>query len=84
MPVAHWPLAGYERWLDSIAHISVVTRPRRGHGHGAAAVALAAEHSTNQVLLPQFRTLKANRPSMRIAEKLGFQQYGFSVYVKLR
>jgi RimJ/RimL family protein N-acetyltransferase len=27
--------------------------------------------------------LKSNRPSMRLAEKLGFQEYGFSVYVRL-
>jgi GNAT superfamily N-acetyltransferase len=78
-------LAGYERWLDSIAHISVVTRhDRRGQGYGAAAVALAAEHSLSKGLLPQYRTLKSNRPSMRLAEKLGFEEYGFSVYVKLR
>jgi GNAT superfamily N-acetyltransferase len=78
-------LAGYERWLDSIAHISVVTRDdRRGQGHGAAAVALAAEHSSSEGLLPQYRTLKSNRPSMRLAQRLGFEQYGLSVYVKLK
>jgi GNAT superfamily N-acetyltransferase len=76
-------LAGYERWRDSIAHISIVTRrDRRGQGHGAAAVALAAEHASSKGLLPQYRTLKANRPSMQIAEKLGFEPYGCSVYVK--
>jgi GNAT superfamily N-acetyltransferase len=78
-------MAGYERWLDRIAHISIVTRPdRRGHGHGAAAVALAAEHGLSHGLLPQYRTLKSNLPSMRVAERLGFEPYGFSVYVKLR
>ena len=78
-------LAGYEVWLDTIAHISIVSVPtRRGRGHGAAAVALAAEHALRAGLLPQYRTLKANGPSVRLAEKLGFQEYGFSTYVKLR
>jgi RimJ/RimL family protein N-acetyltransferase len=77
-------IAGFERWQDKIAHISIVTaRDRQARGHGAAAVALAAQHALNKRLLPQYRTLKSNGPSMRLAEKLGFQGYGFSVYVRL-
>jgi hypothetical protein len=77
-------IASFETWQDNIAHISIVTaRHCRGRGHGAAAVALAAEHALNSGLIPQYRTLKSNTPSMRIAQKLGFEEYGFSVYVKL-
>ena len=77
-------MAGYEVWGERIAHISVVTAPaRRARGHGGHAVAQAAEHALRAGLLPQYRTLLSNRPSMRLAERLGFECYGFSVYVKL-
>lgn len=36
-----------------------------------------------ELLLPQYRTLRANSPSMKIAQRLGFDEYGFSVYVRL-
>ena len=76
-------MAGYERW-GQIAHISIVSAPhRRSQGHGAAAVLAAAEHALNAGLVPQYRTLKTNGPSMRVAERLGFQEYGVSMYVKV-
>lgn len=76
-------LAGYETW-GRIAHISIVSGPdRRSQGYGAAAVLAAAEHALQAGLVPQYRTLKANKPSMRLAEGLGFQEYGVSVYVKV-
>jgi GNAT superfamily N-acetyltransferase len=78
-------LSGYKVWNDSIAHISIVTHPLyRGRGHGRAAVALAAQHALAAGLLPQYRTLQQNAPSMSIAKRLGFIEYGFSVYVRLR
>lgn len=78
-------LAGYKVWNDSIAHISVVTHPlHRGRGFGRAVVALAAQHALGAGLLPQYRTLRQNTPSMNIARRLGFVEYGFSVYVRFR
>src|SRR5688572_11737063 len=78
-------LSGYKVWNDSIAHISIVTHPvYRGRGHGRTAVALAAQHALAAGLLPQYRTLRQNMPSMNIAKRLGFVEYGFSVYVELR
>lgn len=78
-------LSGYKVWNNSIAHISVASHPLyRGHGHGRAAVALAAQHALAAGLLPQYRTLRQNTPSMSIAKRLGFIEYGFSVYVRLR
>jgi acetyltransferase (GNAT) family protein len=77
-------LAGYETWGGTIAHISIVTAiGRRNRGFARAAVAMAARHALNAGLLPQYRTLVANAPSMRIAERLGFKEYGFSVAVRL-
>jgi hypothetical protein len=76
-------LAGYERW-GQIAHISIVSAPHgRSQGHGAAAVLAATENALEAGLVPQYRTLKANGPSMRVAERLGFEEYGLSMYVNL-
>jgi RimJ/RimL family protein N-acetyltransferase len=76
-------LASYVTW-DRLAHVSVVTRPAaRGQGFGRAAVALASAHATAAGLIPQYRTLASNAPSMALARRLGFQEYGFSVFVRL-
>jgi GNAT superfamily N-acetyltransferase len=77
-------LAGYEVWDDSIAHISIVSHPaHRGRGHGRAAVADVARRALEAGLVPQYRTLEANEPSIRIAESLGFVRYATSVAVRL-
>ena len=76
-------LASYVVW-DRLAHISVITRPAaRGHRYGRAAVALAAKHAIETGLIPQYRTLASNTPSIELARRLGFQEYGFSVYIRL-
>lgn len=77
-------LAGYEIWGGTIAHISVITHPaHRGRGFGAAAVAQLTAHSLAAGLLPQYRTLDANQPSMRIAERLGFKRYATSLAIRM-
>jgi RimJ/RimL family protein N-acetyltransferase len=76
-------LASYVVW-DRLAHISIVTRPAaRGHGFARAAVSLAAEHAIKAGLVPQYRTLASNVRSLQLARRLGFQEYGLSVYVRL-
>ena len=78
-------LSGYKVWNEAIAHIAIVTHPEhRGRGLGRSAVALAAQHALSAGLVPQYRTLRQNAPSMNIARRLGFIEYGFSVYVRLR
>lgn len=78
-------LAGYQVWNGKIAHIAIVTHPdRRGRGFARAAVARAAEHALGKGLLPQYRTLRANDAGMAVAKRLGFVEYGFSVYVRMR
>jgi predicted GNAT family acetyltransferase len=68
-----------------IAHIAVVTHPsHRGRGYGKAAVAHLAARAIAEGLLPQYRTLDSNQPSLRIAEALGFQRYATSVAVRLK
>jgi hypothetical protein len=47
-------------------------------------VAHAAEHALGAGLVPQYRTLQSNTPAMAVAKRLGFVEYGFSVYVRLQ
>lgn len=77
-------LAGYKTWGQEIAHLSIVSAPRhRSRGFASAAVACAAQHALAAGLVPQYRTLVANGPAMGIARRLGFEGYGFSVFVRL-
>jgi hypothetical protein len=77
-------LAGYQIWNRRLAHLYVITAPRqRNSGLGASVVAFAARSAIDAELVPQYRTLESNKPSMQVAEKLGFEEYGFSVYVKV-
>jgi len=77
-------LAGYEIWGGTIAHISVITHPaHRGRGFGAAAVAHITAHALAAGMLPQYRTLDSNQPSMRIAATLGFHRYATSLAMRM-
>jgi hypothetical protein len=77
-------LAGYEVWNDQLAHIAIVSASaNRNQGYGASAARLAAQSAIAAGLVPQYRTLASNSAAMRVAEKLGFEQYGFSVFIKL-
>lgn len=77
-------LAGYEVWGGVIAHLAIITRPAfRGRGFGRSAVAHLARVALAARLIPQYRTLESNLPSMRIAESLGFLHYASSVAVRL-
>jgi GNAT superfamily N-acetyltransferase len=78
-------LAGYEIWGGVIAHISVIAHPEfRGRNLGRRVVARAAAHALDAGLIPQYRTLETNLPSMRIAHALGFQKYATSVAIRLK
>lgn len=78
-------LASYVVWDDSIAHISVITHPahrRRGYGHTVVS-AMSAE-ALRRGLIPQYRTLISNIPSVTIAAGLGFQQFATTLAVRLQ
>ncbi|HTO09310.1 MAG TPA: GNAT family N-acetyltransferase [Myxococcota bacterium] len=65
--------SGFQRLLDSVAHVGVVTDPRaRSRGLGRRVVQAAAAHAFGLGLLVQYQTLAANAPALRIAESLGF------------
>jgi RimJ/RimL family protein N-acetyltransferase len=77
-------VAGTRVWAEPIAHISVVARPGfRDQGFGTRAVAAATSRALDIGLLPQYRVLESNAQSRRVAHKLGFQSYGWTVSVRL-
>jgi GNAT superfamily N-acetyltransferase len=77
-------LAGYEVWGGVIAHISVITHPRfRGCGYGQSAVSDNAARALSEGLVPQYRTLESNLPSLRVADDLGFVRYATSISFRL-
>jgi RimJ/RimL family protein N-acetyltransferase len=77
-------LASYEVWGDRIAHIAVVTHPTyRGRGYGKGVVSAITQTALQNNLIPQYRTLIANHPSMAIAAELGFVGYAESIALRL-
>lgn len=77
-------LAHYELWGGSLAHIGVVTRPdAQGGGRGRAVVSALTGLALAEGLVPQYRTLEANRPSMALGRALGFEAYARTVAVRL-
>jgi GNAT superfamily N-acetyltransferase len=77
-------LASYELWGGQIAHIAVVTHPAfRGQGFATTAVSALTEMVLERTLLPQYRTLEANAPSITLARRLGFAEYATSLAIRL-
>ncbi|WP_420125807.1 GNAT family N-acetyltransferase [Longimicrobium sp.] len=78
-------VAGYEVWGGRIAHLAIVTHPaHRGCGLGTRAVEGALRAALWVGLVPQYRALADNAPSLRIAERLGFVPHSTSLAVRLR
>ena len=78
-------LASYESWGKHLAHVSIVAHPFfRGQGHAEAAVSELTKIILERKLVPQYRTLDANDPSMAIAHRLGFVLYATSLAVRFR
>ena len=77
-------LAGYQAWGGELAHIAIITHPhRRGHGYAGAAISKLTEIVLAHGLVPQYQTLDSNRPSIQVAQTLGFVRYGTSMAVWL-
>lgn len=78
-------VAGYQVWGGRIAHVGVVTHPAyRGRGLGVDVVARVALTALDGGMVPQYRALASNAPSLRIAGRLGFVPYAVSLAVRLR
>jgi RimJ/RimL family protein N-acetyltransferase len=77
-------LASYQIWGEQIAHIAIVTHPAfRRLGYATAAVSCLTRNVLERMLVPQFRTLEGNAPSMAVARRLGFVHYGTSLALRL-
>jgi GNAT superfamily N-acetyltransferase len=77
-------LAGYQVWGGELAHIAIITHPHhRGHGYAGAAVSKLTETVLAHGLVPQYQTLDRNRPSIHVAQTLGFVRYGTSMAVRV-
>lgn len=77
-------LAGYELWGEQIAHIAVITHPaHRGQGYGGEVVSLLAETVIARGMIAQYRTLRANTPSVRLADSLGFVPLAETLAIRL-
>ena len=76
-------LASYQIWGEKIAHIAIVTHPAfRGQGHATAAVSSLTQMVLDRTLVPQYRTLEGNAPSMAVARRLGFVHYATSLALR--
>jgi GNAT superfamily N-acetyltransferase len=77
-------LAGYELWGEQIAHIAVITHPaHRAQGYGGEVVSLLAETVIARGMIAQYRTLRANIPSLRLGASLGFEPFAETLAVRL-
>ncbi len=77
-------LASWEVWDGTIAHIYVITHPaHRRRGYGKAVVSAIAAEALARGLVPQYRTLERNLPSVGIALALGFRQYATTLAIRL-
>ena len=76
-------VAGYEVWGESIAHVAVLTHPaHRGRSLGRAVVGATAAVALERGLVPQYRSLMANRASLAVAAALGFEGYATSLALR--
>jgi RimJ/RimL family protein N-acetyltransferase len=76
-------LASYQLWDEQIAHIAIVAHPAfRGRGYATIAVSRLTEIVFERALVPQYRTLESNAPSMAVARRLGFFHYATSLAVR--
>ena len=76
-------LASYQIWGERIAHIAIVTHPAfRGQGHATAAVSSLTQVVLERTLVPQYRTLEGNAPSMAVARRLGFVHYATTLAIR--
>lgn len=91
LPSAGWfedgrilAVAHYEVWGGAIAHVGVVAEPgARGAGRGHAVVSAITGLALAEGLVPQYRTLETNAPSLAVARDLGFEAYARTVSVPL-
>jgi GNAT superfamily N-acetyltransferase len=73
-----------ERWRERVLSVGIITHPaHRGRGYGRAVVSAMTASGLSQGAILRYQTLQANTPSMAIARTLGYQEYGWTLAVRL-
>jgi GNAT superfamily N-acetyltransferase len=73
-----------ERWGNRLLQVGIVTHPGyRGRGYGKAVVSAMSAYGLATGGVMQYRTLRANLPSVGIARALGFQRFALTLAVRL-
>lgn len=68
----------------SILNVGIVTRrQRRGRGYGTSVASRLTRCGLDRGAVMQYRTLESNKPSMAIAHRLGYREYGSTMAVRL-
>ena len=77
-------VAGYEPWAGHIAQLQVFCHPNyRRRGLAAESIKAAISSALADHLLPQYRARDANAPSLALARRVGFVEYGWMATVLL-
>lgn len=78
-------VAGYRPWSDAAGDPCILTHTEfRGRGYGTAVTSALVQRTLNEGKLLLYQTLEANVGAVRIARKLGYEQYARHVAVHLR
>jgi len=79
-------LAGYnELWRAEAGGPGILThRAYRGRGWATATTSAVVERALRGGKMLLYQTLESNIPSIRIAQRLGYEQYARHVAVRLR
>jgi RimJ/RimL family protein N-acetyltransferase len=68
-----------------VLELGVETVPSaRGRGYAASCLSLAASELLSRGLIPEYRSVRSNRASARVAERVGFRQVGEACYLLMR
>jgi hypothetical protein len=71
-------------WRGRPADVGVLTQPAHRHaGLATRLAALAARHALDTAGLARYRAAVTNKPSLAIARRLGFAEYGRNLAVRL-
>ena len=78
-------VAGYRPWSDVAGDPCILTDSDfHGRGYGTAVASAVVERALNKGKLLLYQTLEGNIGAVRIARRLGYEQYGRHVAVRLR
>lgn len=76
-------VAGFDTWPGKLAHLHVGVRPGyREQGIGRAVVRAAAKGAVTRRRVVQFRTLRENTRAVALANAIGLELFGETIYVR--